>query len=1305
MKSVVMCLLPGLDDESSEEFGRVLELLDKVKTLSKNVEDEAANHEASSFFWQCFFLSVITSPSRRQGALVYLVKRLPKFGESDALKSKEQSTSKSNTSAVLSPEPGLLVRCFVAGLRDEQILTQRGFLDLLVSHLPLDSYALQNLVKSTDLDILMTAAAGVVVRREISLNKRLWAWLLGPEPSAGTGSESQVTSPTEAQDLERLNESMAVSRQKYFSQFGLGPLTRGLHRLIDTSTENIADVILPYRISLSIMDQWEIGSLVVPEIFLKLLRNLMVFEGRYTQIEFNEIFRSATMFFDGVPSGLIWSELSGLLVSTLTKGGEKSIGGQDKLDLVSFVIRRFNIHEEEMLTVHIPFVVLALLILIRRNGDELASDKVTSTRLKGEQTRRIESSLNLAIALEGIIPDRAFLTEASAESSDRSQLNINDVGSESIMASLKKFYLENEGRYEKAPFSGRQVGSLLLRESTSLLNDSIISGIQQVNIKYSGSLVASLLTKVPKQEFLNVQTLFGNIKQKLASLDDGHSNLDFPTFTSLLSAITCLYHNTYLTERQLSDLIEPAVSQAWSYLSPTTPKYHVEAVRLLWQLQSTLPKQDRRIEAAICGLLNDQDIYGVFSSRSADAGRRFSVLWSHSLNLLTNQTEPSNSSLKPLGGLNPNTFKLYEPRDYEIMLTRPLFLLIDALQDEKTELFVFVRSFFQSLSSMDRVLAIVASKLLGSDLARPELQDSQAQIFSKARKYQDDDDLEDCLYYIQSLSNILQWSPLNTFAALRRQTLEDLDKASTVLAKTREYGLDDTLYVFLAKLCIRIINAEPETSDASLRSRLSKLHRTALFLLHQLISGPHAEALVDIELEKQLLDKLVVSVEFKDAIVQVALLDVCYAAIRLSHDHRSAELAEQHKRGSSKDLGSPRPNGEPTEKEPVIQPPPLPPQSFVRCLQAGLSSPQSRPALGAWVTFLAQCLPLFSTVIYQLLIPLVECICGQISLSFDQLKSVFRDTAHLDYNGTDSSILALLNGLEQVLGLAHHRLMEDQQKNPNLRSQEAQPGFLSNMVSGVFSSEAPQARSATANNRLTILLSFQDSVRICFSIWSWGAFGSNDSTQDSASRASFAYTSLRMRNRARRILENLFAAETLECLETIIGIWKGLAKDDQPSAENLKTLVFNLLNALDASRPKNTIPAIFNSIYSRTNPQALDAARKSALTTELADTEIVYFLVEYTRTLDDDAMDEIWADCLVFLRDVLGNPFPHRQTLPRLLEFISLLGEKVDNTNFGEHKKMRRELGVSLYDLKRIFRTDLLFIGSVCSSIDSDVYN
>jgi len=163
-----------------------------------------------------------------------------------------------------------------------------------------------------------------------------------------------------------------------------------------------------------------------------------------------------------------------------------------------------------------------------------------------------------------------------------------------------------------------------------------------------------------------------------------------------------------------------------------------------------------------------------------------------------------------------------------------------------------------------------------------------------------------------------------------------------------------------------------------------------------------------------------------------------------------------------------------------------------------------------------------------------------------------------------------------------------------------------------------------------------------------------------------------MRNRARRLLDHLFSAEALECLETLIVVWCR-----PPTADFQCDAVIGLLNVLSSLRPKRAVPAIFNAIYSRTNPSALDPSRMSSLTAELSDIELVSFLLKYISSIEDDAMDEIWVDCMTFLKDILANPMPQRQILPTLLEFTTLLAEKVENTNFGDQRRMRRELGVS----------------------------
>lgn len=47
--------------------------------------------ESAGYFWQCIFLAVVTSISKRQGALNYFTRRLPNFGTSKELQKRTSS--------------------------------------------------------------------------------------------------------------------------------------------------------------------------------------------------------------------------------------------------------------------------------------------------------------------------------------------------------------------------------------------------------------------------------------------------------------------------------------------------------------------------------------------------------------------------------------------------------------------------------------------------------------------------------------------------------------------------------------------------------------------------------------------------------------------------------------------------------------------------------------------------------------------------------------------------------------------------------------------------------------------------------------------------------------------------------------------------------------------------------------------------------------------------------------------------------------------------------------------------------------
>lgn len=700
MKSIILALLPGLEDETSEEFERTLRILESFKEAIRPNGSEvivAGHSTGDHFFWQCFFLASITGHSRRQGALAYLARNLPALADGvadakgDGAEDETQLSILNKLAAVVtSPEPGLLIRCFSSGLRDEQLLIQRGYLDLLVTHLPLNSRILQFKVKRPDLELLLKSAVGVVTRRDMSLNRRLWAWLLGPEPghAENDGAQETPSSPTETQHY-------IASRTGYFEEFGLQALSQALLGMINND-QKLAPVerARPYRICLSLMDRWEIGGLVVPEVFMPIIDSVRNYKAQATsKTDFDEVLRSACVFFDGVESGLIYGEIIGLLARAIGPGTATSAERLDKISLVNFIISNFNIREEEMVTIHAPLAVLFILCILS-TAEELHRSRA---RTDPQFTKLSEAALHVAATLLDLVPSRAFPPEADSTNTEPpSPLKADS----KILDGISSFYLNDQGNIDIAapPFHARRVGEILLMKASLLNREGLVTPALRSDLPVKVRILILLLLKIPGAYQLDGVPILATIRKGLGKAPP----IKFAALSAMLSLATHLYTSELVTMSQLSELVVPLVRHVWAYLSSSDPRYHVEAVRCLWQLQSALSSQNRAIEAAISGLMIEQNVNGSFSERPSEPGRTFGVLWSHTL-----QDNPSHMERR-----GPKT-PIYETRfgtvqrlagmdHYEAMLTRPLFIMLDALLDERTQLFMAAKAWLHTMIGIDR---------------------------------------------------------------------------------------------------------------------------------------------------------------------------------------------------------------------------------------------------------------------------------------------------------------------------------------------------------------------------------------------------------------------------------------------------------------------------------------------------------------------------------------------------------------------------------------------------------------------------
>jgi hypothetical protein len=1261
LKAVILSILPGLEDETSEDFDRMFSALDRLRRV---VEDPAheVKSSGSSHFWQCFFLAAITNASRRQGALAFLVRRLPKFALAPRRASEpSESPASSNTlpadaEAAISPEPGLLIRCFESGLSDAQLLIQRGFLDLLVSHLPLDSPVLQGRVGKEDLERLVTAAAGVVSRRDMSLNRRLWAWFLGPDPIALDGTD-QATTPT--QDKHNDGIDPASQHAAFFSRYGLEALTSSVLKMIKRPSTSPTERARPFRVCLSLMDRWEVGGLIVPDIFLPALQSAQSYCETASKEQADEVMRSASAFFDGVDSGLIWGKLIFMITSALDVKKTSREEALRRAKLAKFVLARFNLKEEDMLLHHMPLMILSTLASLNAAcGD---ANKLSSN------PEVIEIAFEIADSLVHIVPDRTLRDD---QATDEQLSNAIAVARDQAYEQLGAFYEDAQGSLDAAdpPFGSIELGQFILREAVCLFVVCIQSKACDSSLDVLARILANLISKTQHLKALEEHDLFAIFQSALSPPTKGETKSSFCQLSAITTVLTALQTSRplkpFIPISQVPELVHPLIASLWLNLSPTKPKYHVETTRCLLHLHTISP-ESRMVEAGIASIIQKILPQRQVGSEASDCGRHFAILWIHTLHELNVQSEKRGSVTR-----RPSAHGAPAPAlasgDYQSILTRPLLLLLETLEEESSQTSTFMRTWLQDLPSLTRVFDILVLHIqsLHSVVAGEGLTPMSASAIPGSKPQRDDS--KECLYYLRHIYNILKrpsqfmWVTLAESPAIWAE--EPLSRVS--------------LQEWVVRTCLRTMTLRASGEESVHESHLLELHRLSVSVISLIYQSPFAAPLGELELEVSLLGRL----KTAEPSLQSLLLGASLSALKLrltrAHHEQPTELKvpTQPSHRSRLSLALSR-DSEDHEPAPIPPPPQL-----IECLKYGFSSPTSRLVLDDWVQFLIEVLPLFSDTIFQSLLPLVDCFCKQIDMCFEQLKATFVSREMTIDVAPESTLISLMNGLEQILAKAHERLTVQESRVSANKSPEQPQGFFSNVVSGVFTSEQAQTRTPTANSRLTVLLCFQDTVRICFAIWSWGGYAHMHGEQDIASAASFGFTSLRMRNRARRILEHLFAAEALECLETLAALWAKATKNDQQGAA-----IMGLLNVLNGSKPKHTIPAVFNAVYSRTDPSALDPNRTSTLTSDLADTELVAFLVEYTMSLEDDAMDEIWQDCTVFLRDVLANPLPHRQILPMLLEFTAVIGQKVDNTNFGEQRKMRRELSVGLLPMCAMF--------------------
>lgn len=1159
-------LLPGIDDESNESFDAVLKLLDDIKARVKD----------DSHFWQCFFLVIINSSDRRLGALIWANRRLPKFNSTLSSNS-DPPTDKSTAFQALSyeaqttiiPESGLLIRAFCKGLEDDQLLVQRGFLELLVKNIELHSPALQFVTSPNDLELLILSACSTVLRRDMSLNRRLWNWLLGPDTS------TEISSGTN------------INREAYFIQYGRDSLVNGLLNLINNDAENVAERCRPYRICLSVMDRWEIGVNVIPNVFTPIIKSVKKCESESDEQYYTEVLRSAGAFFDGVETITIWSDCVKLIQQKT----------DESLALLMFILQSFNVEEEEMIVQQLPLILILLVI----------TDVPTPS---------VSSKLQLIQLLLDLIPDRAFLPLFITP--DDSALGDNKLQDDAFVTDqITKYYQSSPDEADKFPFSSAEITKILQFN----INKLVIQYISEKNYDMTGQFAVFLsqfLQKIHHHESKWRDDSLVTALQTL-SLDENYNYKFVSDINNLFITIV-----DGLTTREVENFLTSIISIIWRSLITTSGTREVEAVKSLWQLQETL--KDRRVEACIASLFVSTDY------SPEDRGRALGALWNHS-------SERSNA---------------------EVILNRCIFLALEDLRKPSSLEYLVAKHWIEQVvasGSVNRLLSFITTPILNTQF-----------IHREKPEFSEEDDLEAFSYYCETLLSVIRAHP-HLKRVFVREFIPMEHSFAFVVYNENLKGKDSTYAILVKHAILRLFSFEipSHASDSSLFSTYESILSVCLDLLSILVDKDLEDILEIGDALMHLLKKFNRRTNAKN-LSEIRIIDLLSQLLKSLND---LGPSQKNQSGSGIDAGM-QLDSEAEQKDPTSLRLEGLSKDLVNCLIDGFSSNYDLYVVEAWTSLLADCVPLFGEVILQVLLPLVESLATQISSKFDIIRATYSSdacdfVASNEYPVALSVLFSYIKALEKLLAAAHGQLTSNTATRGTAGKPVAEPGFFGAVMSGVFTVESPLARSTAANNRLTVLLSFQDAIHECFGIWTWVEENSSlkskpGNSQKSQKMDSHMYHSARLKFWTRKLMESLYLMETMETLEMFIEIGKS------------SPYIFKVLHGLDGSKPKSTIPHLFNSLISRVNPSNVDLKERSTLTSDLTDYDMMAFLVDYLNSLENDAVEDIWFESIGFLREVQTNNALYRHLMPGVFRFISVLATKVDTLSFGEQRRIRRDL-------------------------------
>lgn len=273
-----------------------------------------------------------------------------------------------------------------ACLNDPVILVQRNTLEFLLLGFPLHT----KLLSKSDFTKLVTNGLNTILRRDMSLNRRLYSWLLGSEVAGNRAADQKAKS----------NEDIVAPTQSYFELHSKEVLIKALRCTLKQSLQHEPVDLKPYRILVSLLDKVEIGPAVLDHVLCDVIRTMSLSKGNI------EVTKSANLLFATFDPAYIWnfmtltyekscqsvsnssdhtiSKLARNLKATASVTVPEVDSGEPSLSevclLTEFLLETISLEMyNETTRLYLPRVFLSIIKMLTAYSENLTFDEVTAS--------------------------------------------------------------------------------------------------------------------------------------------------------------------------------------------------------------------------------------------------------------------------------------------------------------------------------------------------------------------------------------------------------------------------------------------------------------------------------------------------------------------------------------------------------------------------------------------------------------------------------------------------------------------------------------------------------------------------------------------------------------------------------------------------------------------------------------------------------------------------------------------------------------------------------------------------------------